>query len=398
MIERAGTDAAEARFAPLEGVRVLDLTRVLAGPYATMLLGDLGADVVKVERPMVGDETRSVVTYPGRASHDEDYFYVANRNKRSIALDLKDEAGLATARELATVADVVVENFRPGVVQRLGLDVGSVRETNPKVIYCSVSGFGQTGPRRVRPSYDGIIQAMSGLMSLTGDPDGPPTRAGIMIADLSGGLLAVVAIMAALEERRRTGRGSHIDVALLESLVGMLGVHAAEYLATGRVPGRTGSSNPNRAPAGAFRTADGRYVQLMASTDHLWEALCAALEAGWLTADPRFATQQDRLTNRGALDAALQEIFLSMDADEVTGRLDRAGVPCAPVLDVGQALTQEQVVVRGLVREVDHPMSGGIRQIGFPALFDGKRPEVDRPPPVLDQDRADVVRDWLGEP
>jgi formyl-CoA transferase/CoA:oxalate CoA-transferase len=375
-------------------VRVLDFTRVLSGPFATMVLADLGADVVKIERPGSGDETRGVVRYEGRTEQDEDYFYVANRNKRSLTLDLKNPAGNAAARRLAAGADVLVENFSGGVMERLGLDDATLRPLNPGLIYCSISGFGQVGPYRDHKSYDGIIQAMAGVMSVTGERDGPPLRTGIMIGDLSGALYGVIGILAALRERERSGLGQVVDVSLFASLISLLTVNAAEYLANGRVPSATGSDNPNRSPARAFRAGDGRHLQLMAATPNLWAAFCRAAELTHLMEDERFRTHQDRLAHREELSALIEKRLRERTRDDWVKLLNDAGVPCGPVNSLDEVFADPQVVATSLLTTVEHPRSGPIRQVAPPLRLSRTGAAIRSAPPLLGADTDAALADW----
>ncbi|MGH3730645.1 MAG: CaiB/BaiF CoA transferase family protein [Micromonosporaceae bacterium] len=389
-------DAVSSTPAALRGIRVLDFTRVLSGPFASMVLGDLGADVVKVEQPRGGDETRTVIRYDGRGPEDEDYFFVANRNKRSITIDLKSPGGKQLAMSLAGQADVLIENFSNGVMDRLGLSPDTLCAANPRLIYCSVSGFGSTGPYRSQKSYDSIIQAMSGVMSITGERGGEPVRSGMMIGDLAGSLYAVIGILAALQARERTGRGQFVDIGLLDSLISLLTVNAAEYLANGRVPQPSGSENPNRAPARTYLSSDDRYVQVLASTPRLWEAFCAASGLDSLRTDPRFATSQDRVNRRDQLNGVIAARFRQRPAAEWLAVFREYGVPAGLVQNLDEVFTDTHVAARGLVHEIDHPVSGLIRVVGSPLRLLDTPPEVRQPPPLLGQHTDEVLGDWLG--
>jgi crotonobetainyl-CoA:carnitine CoA-transferase CaiB-like acyl-CoA transferase len=382
----------------LTGIRVLDLTRVLSGPHATMILGDLGADVVKIERPHDGDETRGVVQYEGRSVDDEDYFYASNRGKCSVTLDLKHPEGQRVAFELASQADVIVENFTPGVVDRLGLGYERVSGSNPDIVYCSISGFGQSGPYRTWKGYDSIIQAMSGSMSITGEPDGPPLRAGLMIGDLSGALYAAIGILGALVHRGNGGGGQYIDISMHSSLVSLLSVSAAEYLANGRVPSASGAENPNRAPSKTQQAGDGRYLHIMAATPNLWRAFCTAVELEELLDDPRFKEHADRLKNREELNEIIANRLKERSADEWLEILREAGVPCGPVLNVGEVLSDEHLAEVGMLQTMEHRRSGTLRTIGSPLAMSRTPARIRRPPPLLGEHVAEVLSTWLEYP
>lgn len=381
---------------PLAGVKVLDFTRVLSGPFATMVLADLGADVVKVEHPDGGDETRTVVRYDSRED-DEDYFFVANRNKRSITLDLKRQEDHDTVLQLVDAADVVVENFSSGVMDRLGLDADTLLARNPGLVFCSISGFGPVGPYAEYKSYDSIIQALSGVMSITGTSDGEPVRAGIMVGDLAGALYSVIAIVSALRERDRTGLGQVVHIPLLDSLVSLLTVNAAEFLANGRIPAACGSENPNRSPSGAYRTGDGRYLQILAATPRLWEAFADASGLGELRVDERFASHQDRLDNRAELATIIEDRLGTAPAAHWVEVFNGAGVPCGLVKDLQEVFDDPHVKFSGLVRTLEHPRSGVIKQLASPMRFSRGRQEVDRPPPLLGEHSEEIVADWLSD-
>jgi formyl-CoA transferase/CoA:oxalate CoA-transferase len=380
---------------PLAGIRVLDLTRVIAGPFCTMMLADLGADVVKLEEPEHGDELRWVGRYKGRAPHDQDYFYASNRSKRGIALNLKDEGDRAIAQRLADATDVIVENFSPGVAARLGVGWEELRARNERLIYCSISGFGQTGPYRSRLALDPIIQAVTGIMSVTGAPDGEPTQVGAPIADVAAGMFAAAAITASLHARHVTGKGRYIDISMQDAMLAMLGPRMGESLQAGHAPQRLGNQNPMRVPANAYRSSDGRYIDIIVQNDNHWRAFCVALDRLAWFEDPRFATMVGRVAHRAKLNALVSERFAERSAAEWVEDLEANRIPFALVNDYNQALRDPQVAHRGLVREVVHPVSGLIRVVGAPWIMS----DVDvapSPPPLLGQHTTEVLGEWLG--
>jgi crotonobetainyl-CoA:carnitine CoA-transferase CaiB-like acyl-CoA transferase len=387
--------AARGENLPLQGVRVFDLTRVIAGPYCSMMLADLGADVVKIEEPRHGDELRWIGRYQGRAAHDEDYFYASNRSKRSVGLDLKDPQQLAAARELIAHVDVLVENFSPGVMDRLGLGWEAVSALNPRLVYCSISGFGQQGPYRNRLALDPIIQAISGIMSVTGEPDGAPMQVGAPIADVIAGMFGAYAIVSALYAARDTGRGRYIDVSMQDAMLAVLGPRMGESLQAGLNPGRHGNGNPMRVPANSYRAADGRYIAIIVQNDNHWPAFCRAIDRTDLLDNPEYATMAGRVKHRAALDRIVTEAFARRDAAAWAQALAANRVPFAMVNSYLDALADEQVAYRGLVREIEHPASGRIRVVGPPWAMPGTRLEP-AAPPRLGEHTAEVLRDWLG--
>mgnify|MGYP001383809743 CR=1 FL=1 len=341
---------------PLAGIKVLDLTRVLAGPYATMLLADLGADVIKVERPGTGDETRG--WGPPFVAGTATYFLSVNRNKRSLALNLQDPRGQEILRRLAREADVVVENFRVGSQERLGCSYEELARENPRLIYCSISGFGQTGPRRGEPGYDLMMQGFGGFMAITGTQEGEPVRVGVAVIDLGTGLYAVEAILAALYHRERTGRGQRVEVSLLDTAVTWLTYVAQSYLATGQEPGRFGSAHPSIVPYQAFRGSDGRYFIVAVGNDATWQRLARLLDASEgssLAAEAKFATNASRVAHRRELVPALEALFARRPAAEWIARLQEVQVPCGPIHDLAALFAEEQVWARGLLDEVPYP-------------------------------------------
>ncbi|HZV52817.1 MAG TPA: CoA transferase [Candidatus Dormibacteraeota bacterium] len=375
---------------PLEGFRVLDLTHALAGPYCTMLLGDLGADVIKVEPPG-GDHARR--WGPPFVDGESAYFLSVNRNKRSVVLDLKHEPARDAAIALALISDVVVENHRPGALARLGLGVEELRARKPELIYASISGFGQGRPTLA--GYDQIVQGTSGLMSITGSPDGPPTRAGIPVGDIMAGMFTAHAILAALLERQRTGGGRTVDVALNDSLLAVMTHHAGRYFATGQAPGREGNYHPTIAPYGTFATRDG-HLNIAVGSDEQYRRFCEALEAPELGSDPRFATNADRQAVRAELTIEIERRLARRTSGEWLARLEAAGIPAGPIHDLAAAFSDPVAVERGMRVEVEHPTAGRVSQVGSPWKLDGASSPVRLPPPLLGQHTAEVLTQLLG--
>lgn len=388
---------------PLEGVRVLDLTRVLAGPWAAQNLADLGAEVIKLERPKKGDDSRAfgppwLKDAQGGDTSESAYFACANRGKKSLTLDLAHPRGQAIARELAAKCDVLLENFKFGDLDRYGLGYSQLREVNPGLIYCSVTGFGHTGPWRERPGYDFMIQGMGGLMSVTGErddrPGGGPQKAGIPIADLITGMYASIAVCAALAHRANTGVGQHLDLALFDSLVAVLANQGGNYLATGKPPGRLGNDHPNIAPYQVFRTADGSLI-LACGNDNLFRKFCEVAGCLALADDSRFASNGKRVENRVELTRLLNEVFLKRPTKEWIARLEAAGVPCGPINDLSQVFSEPQALARGLRMELPHPSAGKVSLVRSPMRFSETPVEHGVPPPTLGQHTDEVLRDVL---
>jgi CoA:oxalate CoA-transferase len=372
---------------PLAGTFVLDLTRVLAGPYCTMLLADLGARVVKVEAPE-GDDARRIGPFVGGVSA---YFLSLNRGKQSIALDLRAEADRAVFERLLARADVLVENFRPGVMERLGFGWDALHARLPRLVVASTSGFGQTGPYARRPAYDVVVQGMGGIMSLTGQPGGPPTRVGTSTGDITAGLFTAVGVLAALVERAQTGRGRHVDVAMLDCQVATLENAIARYVATGAVPGPLGSRHPSIAPFQAFATRDG-FVIVAAGNDALFAKLCAAVGRPGLPADARFRTNEDRTRHVEALAAELESAFSVRPCAEWLALLEAAGIPCGPLNDVAAVLADPQVRARNMVVVAEDPAVGRFALAGNPVKLSGVADPPTRPPaPRLDEHRAELL-------
>ncbi|MDQ5819443.1 MAG: CoA transferase, partial [Actinomycetota bacterium] len=366
---------------PLEGVRVLDLSRVLAGPYATMVLADLGADVIKVEHPERGDDTRH--WGPPFAGGESAYFLSVNRNKRSIGVDLKTEEGLERVKKLAAGSDVVIENLRRGALEKLGLGYEALRETNPGLVYCSITGFGP-GKDQDRPGYDFLIQARGGIMGITGFPDGEPTKVGVAIADIVCGLYAATAVLAALHRRSETGEGAHIEVPLFETQLSWLANRAQEYLVSGEDKGRMGNAHPTIVPYQTFDASD-KPIAVAVGNNTQFANLCKAIGREEFAQDERYATNPDRVANREDLVEVLQWEFSKKTADEWVEEIRDAGVPCGPVNALADVFTDEHVLSSGILRDVAHPAAGMLKMLASPVLVDGGRLPIRRPPPTLGQ-------------
>jgi len=376
---------------PLHGIRVIDFTQVMAGPFCTMLLGDLGADVIKIEPPQSGDLARSMGGAALRMKGaDNAPFLALNRNKRSMAVDLKTERGREVVRALVRGADVVADSFRPGVMQRLGLDYHALARINPGIIGVSISGFGQTGPYADRPGFDLIAQGMAGVMSVTGEPDGSPVKCGLPIADLAAGLFAANGVMAALLARARTGRGQYIETSLFEAALALSVWEATEYFATGVPPRPLGSAHRLNAPYQAFRTRDG-HITIAALTDGQWTRLCAVIEGEDLVHDQRFADNAARMANRAALVDAIERALATHPTTHWVERLLEAGVPAGPILDYRQVFDDPHTQARAMIEEIEHPVEGRIRTLGFPLTMSGTPPAVRRPPPRLGEHTSELL-------
>jgi len=375
---------------PLDGIRVLDLTHALAGPYCTMVLGDLGADVIKVEPPE-GDHSRH--WGPPFIESESSYFLSVNRNKRSVVLDLKSETGRQAARDLAAACDVLVENFRPGTAARLGLGPEELTQANPRLVYASISGFGQGRPTLA--GYDQIVQGTAGLMSITGLPDGPPIKLGVPIGDISAGMFAAHAILAALFERERSGRGRVVDVALNDSVLALLTFQAGRYFATGEAPRREGNHHPTIAPYGTFATQDG-FINLAVGSDEQFRRLCEVIGSAELAADGRFTTNRDRQRQREELTVAIERALGAGTTAGWLSEMEKAGIPAGPIYDLGQAFADPIVAEREMRLEVVHPSAGTISLVGAPWKLDGAALPVRRPPPRLGEHTAEVLGEIAG--
>ncbi len=372
----------------LTGIRVVDLTRVMTGPYCTMMLGDMGADIIKIEQPGKGDDTRA--WGPPFIEGESAYYLGVNRNKRNITLNLKSEAARKILWQLIDGADVVIENYSPGTAARLGFGFEAVRVRRPSIVYCSISGFGQEGPGRDRTAYDLIVQGMSGLMSVTGMPEGEPTKFGVPIADITGGMFAAYAIACALLHRQRTGEGQYIDVSMLASQIALLTYQAGIYFATQETPQRTGNAHPIVAPYQTFKTGDG-YVNIAGGNDAIWNRLCDAIGLQELRDDPRFVNNAGRLTNRAVLIPLIEEALSAYTTAEVVKLLDTANVPCGPIYTVPEVFDDPQVVFYGLRQRVPHATLGEVDQVAFPYRLSSTPCAIRSGPPTLGQYTEEIL-------
>jgi len=377
----------------LDGIRVVDLSRIIAGPFCTQILGDMGADVIKVEQPGSGDETRT--WGPPFANGEAVYFFCVNRNKRSVTLNLKDPRGQKIFRELVNRADILVENFKPGTLAKLGLDDDGLRPENPRLIYCAITGFGRTGPYADRGGFDVIAQAVGGLMDITGEPDGPPVKVGVAMTDIATALYAHGAILAALYVRERTGVGQRIDISLLETQMAALINIASSYLNGGALPQKWGTAHTNIVPYQAFRTKDG-YLILGGATDRLWVKLCEALQLPALAHDPAYATNAQRVRHRAAIVRRLEERLVTKTRKEWEAILAPTGVPCGPINRMDEVFADPQVQHLGMVWEGTHPQTGPIRMVRNPVTFSATPAEIRQLPPRLGEHTEEVLRDLLG--
>ena len=389
---------------PLSHIRVLDLSRVLAAPWCGQNLADLGAEVIKVERPGKGDDSRAFAPpflkdTQGRDTAESAYFAAANRGKKSITLNLSKPEGQQIVRDLAARCDVLLENYKFGDLARYGLGYDDLKKLNPGLIYCSVTGFGHTGPYRERPGYDFMVQGMGGLMSITGErdelPGGGPQRVGVPIVDLMTGMYASIAVCAAIAHRAQTGVGQHLDLALLDTQVAFLANQAMNYLATGEVPERIGNAHPNIVPYQTFRTADGAII-LACGNDNLFNKFCEVGGCQELTKDERFATNAKRVENREAITALLEPVFRKRSTREWVDALEAAGVPSGPINDIRQVFEEPQVVARGMRIDLPHPTAGSVPLVASPMRFSATPIEHKMPPPTLGQHTEEILRDVLG--
>ncbi len=385
---------------PLEGLVILDLSRVLACPFATMILAEMGAEVIKVEQPGSGDETRGFEPFAKRDGEPDGaevsgYYMACNRSKRSITVNLRSEAGRAVIRDLAAKADVLVENFPVGTLQRRGLGFADLSPLNPRLVYVSCTGFGQSGPYAKRKGYDTVFQAMSGLMSLTGERGGGPVKPGLPVADLSSGLWVAIAILSALQGREKTGRGGHIDVSMFDAQVAQLTIAAARLFALGEVPPRLGTEHPGRVPSASFSCRDGKWLHITVSDQH-WEPLCRSLGLDDLLADPELGTNAGRVAKRDAVMRGITAAMAVLTRAEAFAALDGAGVPAGPLFSLDEVMVDEHVRARGLVQRFEHPTLGEFPGLRVPLRFDGwEDPRFGRPP-LLGEHTEEVLRERLG--
>jgi crotonobetainyl-CoA:carnitine CoA-transferase CaiB-like acyl-CoA transferase len=387
----------------LTGVRVLDLSRVLAGPWCSQILADLGADVVKVERVGQGDDTRAwgppyMKDTQGNETQEASYYQSSNRNKRSVAVDIATEKGQEIVRALAAESDVLIENFKAGSLKKYGLDYESLSSLNPRLVYCSITGFGQTGPRAREPGYDFIIQGMGGLMSITGERDGVqgggPQKVGVAVTDVMTGLYSVIAIQAALMAREKTGRGQHCDMALLDVQVAALGNQSQNYLSTGTSPGRYGNAHANIVPYNSFRASDKEFI-IACGNDSQFAALCSAIELPGLSTDPRFSKNENRVRNRDAITQILSDHFKHDTAEAWVKRIGKVKVPVGLINNIADALAEPQVDARGMLVNIPHAMNPDFKMVGSPIHLSDTPVEYKRPAPLLGQDTNNVLAEYL---
>lgn len=372
----------------LEGIKVLDLSRALAGPYCTMMLADMGAEVIKVEMPGKGDDSRS--WGPPFVEGESAYFMSINRNKKSLTLNMKSEKSVEIIHKLVKQSDVLVENFRPGAMERLGLGYERVKEMNPRIIYCSISGFGQDGPYRMLPGFDQVLQGMGGLMSITGEAGGPPIKVGVAIADISGGMFAANGIVVALYNREKTGKGQMVDVSLLDSQVAWLTYRAGAYFASGEIPQPMGSGHPVIVPYQAFKAKD-VFINIAVGNDQLWERFCKAVGLEKVMDDPKFATNAKRVENREEIVKIICDLIATRNGEEWLKILTDAGVPCGPIYTLDKIFTDPQVLHRQMLKELDHPKAGRIKVTGIPIKLSDTPGEIKTAPPVLGQHTQEIL-------
>ncbi|MCB1472237.1 MAG: CoA transferase [Rhodobiaceae bacterium] len=397
----SSTAGGSAGAGPLSGLRILDLSRILAGPFCTQFLGDLGADVIKIERPGEGDDTRRwgppfLKGPDGTDTGESAYFQSANRNKRSVAVDISTAKGAGIIRSLALQMDILIENFKVGGLRKYGLGYDEIAAVKPDIVYCSISGFGQTGPYAPRPGYDYLAQGMGGIMSLTGEPDGQPMKVGVAIADVVCGLYAANAIQAALLERARSGKGQHIDLSLLDSQVSWLVNEGLNYLTSGKTPQRRGNQHPNIVPYQTFACADGHAI-VAVGNDAQYRRLCEVLGTAELATDPRFATNPQRSVNRGELIPLLESAIARFARDDLLARLEAAGVPAGPVNTLDQVFDDPQVTSRGMRVAMPHPATGGeVELIGNPVKLSRTPVTYRLHPPMLGEHTREVLASMMG--
>lgn len=376
---------------PLDGIKVLDLTRVLAGPYATMILSDLGADVIKIEQPEIGDESRNFGPFKNEFSL---YFMSINRGKRSITLNLKTERGKVIFKQLVKQSDILVENFRPGTMESLGLDYRTLASEHPSLIYAACSGFGQTGPLAKQGAYDMIIQGMGGIISITGEPDGSPVRVGTSISDITAALFTTIGILSALHHRNNSGKGQLVDVAMLDSLVAVLENAIVRYFATDEIPQPLGSRHPAITPFEAFESADGHII-IAIGNDTLWAKFCEHVDQKNLISDPRFNTNAERTANHSELYPILSEIMRQRTTDKWIAALEKIGVPCGPINTIDKVVNHPQIKARDMITQVMHQVTGAVEVPGVPIKLSETPGDVDTPAPSLGEHTIEILTDVL---
>jgi crotonobetainyl-CoA:carnitine CoA-transferase CaiB-like acyl-CoA transferase len=372
----------------LDGIQVLDLSRALAGPYCTMMLADMGAEVIKVEMPGTGDDSRA--WGPPFVEGESAYFMSINRNKKSITLDMKGDKAIEIIMKLIKQSDVLVENFRPGAMERLGLAYQQVKAANPRLVYCSISGFGQNGPYRMLPGFDQVLQGMGGLMSITGEAGGPPVKVGVPIADITAGMFAAYGIAIALFTREKTGRGQMVDISLLDGQVALLTYRAGSFFASGEIPERIGSGHPVIVPYQAFKAKD-VFINIAVGNDQLWGKFCKAVGLETIMNDPRFATNAKRVQNRDAVVKAVGDLIATKNGEEWLTILTDAGIPCGPIYTVDKIFSDPQIIHRQMVTELQHPTAGTIKVTGNPVKLSDTPGEITMPPPLLGQHTREVL-------
>ncbi len=374
---------------PLENIKVLDLSRALAGPYCTLMLADMGADVLKIEQPGRGDDTRG--WGPPFVNGESAYFLSVNRNKKSLTLNLKEEEGKKIFYSLSETADVIVENFRPGTTEKLGVSYEDIRNLSERIVYCSISGFGQSGPYKLRPGYDLILQGMGGLMTMTGEEKRPPVKIGVAITDIAAGMFAAYGILAALYTREKTGKGQYVDISMLDCQVSWLTYQAGNFFATGVSPKRLGSAHPTIVPYQAFETKSG-YINVAVGSEKLWQNFCSAVGHEELTDDPKYKTNRDRVENRKELISLLQKIFSEKPTEEWLKAFHERGVPAGPIYTFDQIFSDPQVLHRNMLVEMDHPVAGEIKQTGVPVKLSETPGSIELPPPLLGEHTEEILR------
>ncbi len=379
---------------PLEGIRVLDASRVLTGPFCSMILGDLGAEIIKIEIPGAGDDTRH--WGPPFIGGESAYFLSVNRNKKSLTLNIKSDAGRDIFYELAAKCDVLLENFRPGVTEKLKIDYSTIAKINPNLIYCSITSFGQTGEYRERLAYDIVVQGMGGLMGITGEPGRPPVRVGVALSDIGAGMYAAIAILGAIIARQRLGSGQWLDISLLDSTISWMTYMAADYFATDHSPERMGSAHPNIVPYQCFKTKDNHFITVAIGNDKLFREFCSAIQMENLADEPKFATNPARVAHRKELVAILEGVLVQKPRREWLKALTDTRLPAGPVYSMEEIFTDPQVLHRQMLVKLQHPKAGPINQIGIPMKFSETKPEIRTPPPLLGEHTDEILRTLLA--